>query len=175
MDNDTHLRATVWHSQEVFLPLPDRIAGLLPGELTRLGAEGGVPAAHSVKAGEVTWLGIFVPVLQLEKLERGDAGSHTALTPIPLLQNLHRSPRGAETPAARPLPFPSLPRADPLRWARPAQGARTRPGQLAGCRGSSTEEEPRLHGRRGDTAQQQQSTGLASSTIKHGTSRLCQG
>lgn len=36
-----------------------------------------------ITAGEVTWLRIFVPVLQLEKLKHRDAGSHPALTPIP--------------------------------------------------------------------------------------------
>lgn len=36
-----------------------------------------------INAGEVTWLHIFVPVSQLEKLKHRGAGCHPALTPTP--------------------------------------------------------------------------------------------
>lgn len=54
----------------------------VPGDQTGLGRGRESPRPF-IAAGEVTWLRIFVPVSQLEKLKHRGAGPHPALTPIP--------------------------------------------------------------------------------------------
>lgn len=79
------LMSSLWHLNETFPPTPRQEISdpsSLPREPAQLG-RGRESPRHFIKAREVTWLSIFVPVPQLEKLKHRDAGSRTALTPIP--------------------------------------------------------------------------------------------
>lgn len=124
--------SSLWHLNETFPPTPrqeNSVLSSLPREPTRLG-KGRESPRRFIKAGEVTWPSIFVPVLQLEKLKHRDAGSRTALTPIPAALEPRPEPPRCWRPQLR-LPAQGCHQGKhPLPLPIPAMGQNHWPGSL---------------------------------------------